>query len=111
MRYLKRFEELEEHPKIGDYVIVYADYFDNALIDFFKEEVGRLIEFKDDGSEYAYIIKFNKNIPHVNTDGIEYIDKSIYEPRIMEFDKHEIIEWSSDKDYLIAKIASNKYNL
>lgn len=97
MKYLKKFEFFRDEPRVGDYVKIEADYFDDALIEFFKTNIGRIINIEN-SEEYNYIVEFDDIVPlsTIKTIGIEL---------------DEIIEWASDKDGLKIKKEINKYNL
>lgn len=105
MIYLKKYENINDKPKVGDYVLIDPSKFDE-LKDFFNSEIGKIfnvdeIEIKLNG--YPYFIKFEKNIP-----------TSIFGPKNdnkMAFKEKELLSWSNNKKNLKIKIDANKYNL
>jgi hypothetical protein len=100
MKYIKTFElHFISELKIGDYVKVYGDFFDNSLIDFFEINIGRLIKIDD--SEYPYIVEFEETLPPIHGG----------DNKKMGFERDEIIEWSPDKEIIKMKKDINKYNL
>ena len=63
MRYVKKFEQLNE-PKIGDYVkIDNSEFTDIKLRNFLEDEIGQIIEYYED-EEFPYVIRFKKDIPN-----------------------------------------------
>lgn len=68
MKYLKKFELFDnKKPKIGDYVLIDPEFLD--VNDFFKNNIGKIIEIKKekfstkDSNYYFYIIQFDKKVP------------------------------------------------
>jgi len=99
MKHLKKFEKYKDEPRVGDYVILEGDYFDQTIIDFIRTNVGKIIGIDTDPeSRYKYIVEFENIVPLSNS-------------KIMQFDDEEIIEWASDKEGLKIKKTINKYNI
>ena len=99
MKYLKTFEQNIDEPKVDDYVIIYGDYFDITLINFFSKNIGRIIEINNNKeTNYKYLINFEIKIP-------------IFETYSAEFSLDEISEWSYDKEILKIKVDVKKYNI
>ena len=110
MKYIKHYEDTINKPQIGDYVIIYARYFDDRLKDFFKTEIGQ-IKKNDIDEDYPYLVEFQKEKPIIHSDEkneIIYNDEDEYN---MRFEESEIKTFSSSKEELEMNIAQNKYNL
>lgn len=63
MKYLKKFEQLEEY-NVGDYVIIKSDYFVDK-----KSRKGKIIE--DDGSLVPYLVELLDDDLYIRVDMIE----------------------------------------
>jgi hypothetical protein len=113
MKYIKKFNENihNRDPQIGDYVIVYADYFDSYILNFLKNNIGRIESIEhtlydnddlDDLSvlddDYPYRVRFDEIIPISNR---SYID----------INREEIDKFSETKEDLEAMLNAKKYNL
>ena len=107
MKYIKHYEDINK-PQVGDYVEIYARYFDNRLKDFFKTEIGQII--KIDNKDYPYLVEFEKEKPIIHEDAVTiiYDDEDEYKMRVEE---SEIKYFSSSKEELEIIISANKYNL
>jgi hypothetical protein len=102
MKYLKTFEENENEPQVGDYVIVRENRI--LLLDsFFSENVGRIVDDKY-SRRYPFLVQF-ENIP--DDLKIEFGDKN----NSRQFSIDEIDHWSKNKEDLELMISANKYNL
>lgn len=94
----KMLESVNDEPKVGDYVKLYGDDFDNSLKDFLKDNIGKIVKI-DKELDFPYDVEFDKPVPvH-------------YDSNIMAFDRDEIIEWGYDNDTIKIKKDINKYNL
>jgi len=124
MKYLKKYEEIEEatylsEAQIGDYVICYDEtfidhydpYVDKIMNEFLENNVGKIIDYNSEKYHYdhniRYIVKY-QDIP-------EEIEKYfVYNNGIRSvrgFRRKEILYSSKDKEELEILIATNKYNL
>jgi len=107
MKYLKTYETLTDEPKIGDYVKIDSNKFDQdfSLIDFFNNEIGKIDSInqkeKDIGG-FPYYVLFQNIIPSF-----------ILGPpnHYMAFRKKELLAWAPTKKKLQLQIDINKYNL
>lgn len=105
----KIFEKLNELPKIGDYVLLNTEeYEDSAKIwrEFISIQIGKIIKIKTEhgGISDIYEIKF-ENAPDNIQEYFLRSDNTI-SVRIERF-KY----WSSDKNELESILNSKKYNL
>lgn len=97
----KIFENLNEQPKVGDYVLLNVNVFpyeNEITADLIMSKIGKITEIKHNlplNQKNTYIIKFN-------------IDSTFFDK---EFNISHFKYWSSSKEELEAMIASNKYNL
>lgn len=109
MKYIKRFENLGNEPKVGDWVIVNTDFGHDNLDKYLHVTPGKLI-----------IISDNPDLPWPY--GIEYdINKMpmyIYEEFVMVTDNtyisvglDEIEYWAPNKEDLEIILKTKKYNL
>ena len=117
MKYLKRFEDINSEPELGDYVIC-SEFPDNdydiyyEIDKFLIDNVGRYvknIEDDDDLSQdYCYIIEYEYVPEHL----FKYFpfEKGV-KNRCRRENRKCIIDFSKDKEELEAKISANKYNL
>ena len=105
MKYLKTYEQNNNSPKVGDFVIVNSSKFDD-LKNFFDNEIGTIdsmneTELKANG--FPYYVKFNKNIP-ASTLGPGDEDT-------IALREIEMLAWSDNLDELKIIIDTKKYNL
>jgi hypothetical protein len=131
MRYLRTYEEKNNKPKVGDYVIcdegIHIDiHLDNLYDEFIKNNIGKCVNIvlndidlggnSDDNDEYLYIINYD-NIPkeieryfcfdkHTG-----YADEDCKFTGFRSMLSNEIIYFSNNKDEMEVKISANKYNL
>lgn len=104
MKYLKTYENLNDSPQVGDYVMGDPYQFKD-INNFLSTEIGKIdrindVELKIDG--YPYIVVFDTSIP-----GSSYGPKD----KEMAFNKSELLAWDSSLDGLKLKIKAKKYNL
>lgn len=104
MKYLKQFEE-KNKLSIGDYVLCHTkgQYVNNSdeTINFINNNVGRYIKYSR-GYDLKYGVKY-ENIPF-------NLEKNL-DLDLLWFDKHEIIDYSDNKEELELKLAANKFNI
>jgi hypothetical protein len=89
MKYLKTFEDINDEPKVGDYVRLYGEDFVDKLKDFLIHNIGQIVDINKE-LDFPYGVKFENEVP-TNDDYIMY------------FEIDEIIEWAYDKDTLKIK--------
>ena len=119
MKYLKLYKEnIENEPKIGDYVICEDSSLslDNITIDFISNNIGKIIGI-DEFGQY-YIVKYDYNtIPNLSKNWFGSISKTGYPPtyskeedsRVMYLS--EIIKFSKDRTELEEYLMAIKYGL
>ena len=103
MKYIKKYEYLQDDPQVGDYVIcneIGGMDRNNKLDNFIKSNIGQIINIDFDDS-IPYDIEYK--IP------IEYDEHFVSNCRIMYRD--EIIHFSPNKEDLEPYINAIKYNL
>lgn len=117
MKYIKSYENIEDKPQIGDYVICHEtiDFSDiqsiiHDVINIVNNNIGQYVynDEYDSKSKYNYLIKFNDvNIPENLK--LEFLANDIEKCRRMS--REEIIYWSKTKEELEIKLTQNKFNL
>ena len=100
---IKRFENISEGPKVGDYVI--CEEGNLNFKDFIESNIG-VIYKEDTFRNNKYYVKY-KNIPINVKKGFIRIDNA--NVRVMYLD--EILHFSSNKEELESILVSKKYNL
>ena len=123
MKHLKTYE-FKKEPKIGDYVIVYEKRGEIEVNDFYKNNIGRIVnlnnnEYSDVAAyfdldkEWDYWIKFD--IPKSLFGEVNHLKVEDYSNYFIKgvrpFDRKEIIYYSPNKEDLEVYIDANKYNL
>jgi len=120
MKYLKTYEDLDNNPEIGDYVICEeADDINDILelADFEKNNIGRVVDYRtvdntnptfDSISTFFNIFVQYKNVPNEIYDDFDY-HKRIANCRI--FSKKEIKYCSKNKEDLEIILQANKFNI
>lgn len=111
MKHLKYFENQQIVPKVGDYVILKTNDYNNDEFNYFcSQNVGQIIEITSGG--FPYLIKFDSIPPYNNTSTFNSTVANIAgKSDKLSFAKGEIVDISSSKEELEAKIQSKKYNL
>jgi len=104
MKYLKTYEDLQQIPQVGDYVLC-KDYITSDIETRIDSNIGKISNY-DDINEYYTIIydsKYKNSILYKKTGGNGYMRRGIRQ--------HSIIMWSKNKEDIEAYIQSKKYNL
>jgi hypothetical protein len=120
MKYIKSYEDIRDELKIGDYVICEEDYItDNEAteesikiyekaIDFTSKNVGKYIGKEAPNQSGSLLIIQYENVP---------LELKAYFSAGDEFENcrnmyyREIVDYSSDKEYLILRKDTHKYNI
>ena len=111
MRHIKTYENIENRPKLGDYVICYEKHRGDDFENFIFNNVGKIVLTDYDGDKnYDYLVQYDS----VPKKLIEFFDMyGVQNSRPM--DRYEIIHFSENKKDLedIIKMMTdvNKYNL
>lgn len=95
MKYIKTFEDTQNEPRIGDYVLMRSETGNPNVEKFVNNTIGQLYQFDVAG---GVIIKY-KNSPY-NDDGQKRM-----------FHRSQIVAFSPSIDELKLKIRTIKYNL
>lgn len=107
MKYIKKFENLQTEPQIGDYVICKEIFFSEKkeeLNNFLKNNIGKYINYETSKPDFPYEVEY-ENIP-------EIIKKNNFgDDNCRYFTRDEILYFSSNEDDFESYIISNKYNL
>ena len=98
---IKRFNEDNIKPQVGDYVIVNVNYFD--IKNFVNASVGKLVDEVRVQNLIAAKIKYD-NIP-------ENLKKFFDNNGVKTFHLSDIKYFSKNKKEMEQKVASKKYNL
>jgi len=107
MKYIKKFEMIEDSPKVGDYVLMNISYDKNS--DFYLNYPGKIIKFFTIGKYRQGVnISYGDNIPDNMTEILGYTKKHGY---YKNFQYKEIYAFSKNKEDLKIKISANKFNI
>jgi hypothetical protein len=99
---IKIFEEYNNKPEVGDYVLInYKIKYDKDFESFINNNIGKLFEvdFKFNEIEVEY-----ENVP-------ENIKKIWFYNNTVVFNISDIVEYGKTIEELELKLASKKYNL
>jgi hypothetical protein len=99
---IKIFEEYNNKPEVGDYVLInYKIKYDKDFESFINNNIGKLFEvdFKFNEIEVEY-----ENVP-------ENIKKIWFYNNTVVFNISDIVEYGKTIEELELKLAINKYNL
>lgn len=114
MKHIKLYEDTNNEPQIGDYVVCYRNRAKDAVKLFFSENIGRITKFNMIVRNYR--IKFE--IKFSSTDKAEKYDFTKGQFQFLEHpdgvivaDKEHIIFFSPSKEDCEVFLASKKYNL
>ena len=109
MKYIKRFENIENTPKIGDYVICQDIIARYEVKDFISNNIGQIIYIViDTGSfsvQYENVPKEFKSFFY----STEY--KMKYYSGLRKMMPEEIIKFSKNKEEIEDYLITKKYNL
>ena len=96
MKYIKKYESINNEPQIGDYVLCREINANNIqVIQWTAVNIGKYIDFNDLDYNYPYLIRY-KNVP--NDIRSYFFHNDVPSCRTMKRD--EIILWSSNKEDL-----------
>lgn len=121
MKYIKTYEQLDEEPQIGDYVIMTSYEW---LNEFLHNNIGQIVfigtqnqndninviypsNIITDDSYFRKITKYEHDI----YDKFSSIARNNKKVSLRIFERNEILYFSKNKEDLEAKIAAKKYNL
>ena len=118
MKYLKHYEEIEINPQIYDYVYCYDDdhadpgyqRYQKIRNEYFRSNIGQITKIKiptDDDEEPGYPNETNYYVTYESWNA--KLDDICNYP--VPFKRHEILEFSKNKEALEHLISANKYNL
>lgn len=123
MRFLKTYKKLttvnlfenlnQNEPEIGDYVIIYHEdfiecYCDGTdLIDFFRNNIGKLTQIGYNNELKSYKIKFDEYLPEYDP----FCNSTLSTSKEIFVDKEDILRWSKNKEDLEILQFQQKYNL
>ena len=105
MKHIKKFEQINNKPEIGDYVLCKApnSALNPYLIDYLNSNFGQIVdEFTTNTMGINYYVEY-ENIPE------ELKPKFLKSKRIYREDS--IIEYAKTKEELEVKLSAKKYNL
>lgn len=113
MKYIKTYEDLNDEPQIGDYVVCSEEGKEDILpednsygvYEFTSNNVGQYVKYRGSVQHFKYLIKY-EDLP-------EELRWSFYddEENCRRMAKKEILFWSKDKEACEAYLAAKKYNL
>ena len=119
MKYLKLYEDLNDGPKLGDYVIcTYEKYNSEPLNKFLSENIGQVVDFDIDKriSGKMDLYSMRKSYPEFIEYPIKYdTDSNIKEffnsSNFRYFEKESVLFYSSDKEECEVYLSAKKYNI
>ena len=108
MKYIKLYEELNDEPHIGDYVVCECinSFSSEEVRDYLENNVGKICKIED--HVISYLVKY-ENTPFDLFIGIN--DNYKKDVGYWWFDKLEIKIHSSNKEECEAYLNAKKYNL
>jgi len=119
MRFLKTYKKLttvnlfenlnQNEPEIGDYVIIYHEDFLECLIDFFRNNIGKLtqISYNNQLKCNDYKIKFDEYLPEYDP----FCNSTLSTSKEIFVGKEDLLRWSKNKEDLEILQFQQKYNL
>lgn len=112
------FEETENKPKIGHYVIINLDNYNNNWVkeyqNFIENNIGKIIKIKDESTKWmTYVILYEKSYYNLIqiTDKVEIPISKWMTKKSFEFFPKDIITFSENKKDLEILLAAKTYNL
>ena len=113
MKHLKSFENNNQEPEVGDYVICEdCVSLEEEFKNFMCNNIGLIVEINPN-TNYPYTLYY-ENIPDNIIDGFSCVLNNNYEydyKCLRAMSREEIIHFSKNKEDLETILASNKYNL
>jgi hypothetical protein len=117
MKYLRKFESIEDDPQIDDFVICCElptpdnTTYPPHIKKFVDSNIGKYIKHLPNNDEYSYLIQYD-NIPEEYQKDFEYNEplNENFVPNARAMKREEIIHFSKNKKSLIPYITSIKYN-
>lgn len=104
MKYIKKFENLNIEPEVGDYIIANSKYASSKLQKFFLTNIGEIINISmGEGNKLLYNTDYDPDM-------VESADV-ILDYNSWFFTTDEILHISKNKEDLEEILASKKYNL
>ena len=111
MKYIKKFENIKDEPKVGDYVLMKSSMQNKEMTDFIDNTIGKIIK-----TEIKY---------HFNTVSVEYEDIPMEIASLFGYENYNlnqnigfreflyssIIDYSENKEDLEYKIKAKNFNL
>lgn len=123
MKYIKLYENIEEDPQIGDYVImkdrlpallVNDSTIQLQLLIFIKNNIGKIIDIFDQDNVNYVIVEYD-NIPDDIPDEMYDVFTTDFPTHLKQnlliFNLKHIKMFDKDKENLEARMSANKYNL
>ena len=105
MRYIKTYENIDDKPKLGDYVICNGDrlsWCTNEIKNFLSNNIGRIILIND--RDVNYLVQYDYIPKELD---IYFYNSSNLRPINID----DIIKFSENKEDLEMYINAKKYNL
>lgn len=89
MRYIKTYEELNNGPKLGDYVICFNPYYSMEWNNYLMSKIGQIVYINNDknGKEF-FTVKFDEPIKLPN---------AVWDDERRCFWRSEIKHWSKNR--------------
>jgi hypothetical protein len=123
MKYIKKFEDLQFLPQVGDYVLVKIDVSKSfmkkkeKLMDFVNNTIGQIISVQPDSTDMWGNIKEGDvkvkyiDVPENIEDWFEMIPNKKYYIGLRNFTKDQVVAFGKTEEEVKQKVQSNKFNI
>jgi len=96
MKYIKTYEDTDEFPQIGDYILMKMTRVSDFNL-YVSTHIGKIVDRRKN-HPHMYVVKYDEVIPHWNTNLIDVF-------------LNEILYFSKNKEELELKLQINKFNI
>ena len=121
MKYIKKYEDVNEYPKVGDYVILKIDYrnFRNLSWDdrnifgkYINNTIGKIIDYKyyTDKSLNSIEVEY-EDVPQIIINMSNLFKHKRNKNYSYDFQLDDMVDFATTKNELESKLMANKYNL
>jgi hypothetical protein len=105
MKYIKKYETIEDDPKVNDYVLCEENTNNDDVKNYIETHIGQLIDIEDKlKTIYNYKVFYKDSNRYFGNNG-----------NCRSMERNEIIFWSENiedvKNYMKIKMSANKYNI
>jgi len=101
MKYIKTYENIDNEPKVDDYVLCEEETKDENVKEYVKTHIGQILIIEDLlKTMYNYKVFYKNSNKYFGNNG-----------NCRSMERNEIIHWSKNKEDLLPYLTANKYNL